>query len=205
MQKLPGANYVWEAGRLKSGSTNVEEAWKSHAICQTAAVKCVLSWVSECSQFIITIIIQDVYIHTRAISRGVQSLKEYTAPHARARDEQFTTVRIYMQRCCRTEQIPLCVQPSCCHCESSGRRVTEPLFWWFLFVGVKKFALFWNQSLLLQRQWRWNGKCLQWNCAKTTCGENNISDWDFTEFIFADHKVNNIMFFMKVAVEYHFI
>lgn len=137
MQKLTGTNYVWEAGRLKSRSTNVEEAWKSHAICQTAAMKCVLSWVSACSQFIITIIIQDVYVHTRAISHGAQSLKEYIVLYTSALAEQFTTIQSSTQRGCRPQQIPLSVQPSCCQCDSSGRRLTASLFWWFLFVGIK--------------------------------------------------------------------
>lgn len=120
MQKLTGTNYVWEGGRLKSRSTNVEEAWKSHAICQTAAMKCVLSWVS---QFIITIIIQDVYVHTSAMSYGVQSI-EYITLYTSALTEQFTTIHSFMQRGCRPQQIPLSVQPSYCQCESSERSIS---------------------------------------------------------------------------------
>lgn len=145
MQKLTGTNYVWEAGRLKSRSTNVEEAWKSHAICQTAAVKCVLSWGSACSRLIITIIIQDVCVHTGAISHGAQSLKESIVLYTSALAVQFTTIHSCTQRLfssadpimCPAEPLPVW---------SSGRRLAASLFWWFLFVGIKKIlSLFENR------------------------------------------------------------
>lgn len=90
--------------------------------------------------------------------------------------EQFTTIHSFMQRACRPQQIPLSVQPSCCRCESSGRRLAASLFWWISICGSKIIQSFWKQTLLLQRQRRWNGKCLRWNSTKTICGGDNVSD-----------------------------
>lgn len=136
-------------------------------------------WDSACSQFIITIIIQHVCVHTRAISHGVQSLKEDTGLSTSTK--QFTTMHSFMQGCWCPQQIPLSVQPQCCQSESSGRGLTVSLFWWFLFVGISIFRISWKQTLLLQRQRRWNGQCLQGSTAKIICGGDDISGWDFCE------------------------
>lgn len=47
---------------------------------------------SVCSQFITTIIIQDVYTHITAISRRVFSLKEYIVFYTSALAEHFNTL-----------------------------------------------------------------------------------------------------------------
>ena len=146
-------------------------------------------WDSACSQFIIAIIIQDVCAHTRAISHGVQSLKEDIVLSTPA--EQFTTMHSFMQGGCCPQQIPLSVQPQCCQTESSGRGLTVCLFWWFLFVGISIFRLrSRKQTLLLQRQRRWIGQCLQGSAAKTICGGDDISGWDFCECNFKYTTLN---------------
>lgn len=102
-------------------------------------------------------------IYTRAISHGVQSLKEEIVLSTST--EQFTTMHSFMQGCWCPQQIPLSVQPQCCQSESSGRGLTVSLFWWFLFVGISIFRI--SRKTLLQRQRRWNGQCLQGSTAKT--------------------------------------
>lgn len=51
-------------------------------------------------QFIITIIIQDVCVHTGAISHDVRSLKEYIVLYTSALAEQFTTIHSFIQGGC---------------------------------------------------------------------------------------------------------
>lgn len=123
---------------------------------------CTLSWVPACSQFIITIIIQDVCVHTGAISRDVRSLKEYIVLYTSALAEQFTTIHGFTQGgCC----------PHRSHYQSSQAAAGvnlqgEDLFWWFLFVGRKIFGLFENRHYYYKGNGDEMKICLRWNSAK---------------------------------------
>lgn len=102
MQKLTGTNYVWEAGR--QARIKVSKCWggKRNLMPYARVLQwmCVRSWVPACSQFIITIIIQDVSVHTRAISHEAWSLKEYIVLYTSALAEQFTTHSFIRGGCC---------------------------------------------------------------------------------------------------------
>lgn len=132
---------------------------------------CVLSWVSVCRRLVIIIIIQGVYAHTRAISHRVQALKECIVLYTSALSKQFTTDSFSQRGRC-PQQVPLCGRPSCCHCESSGRRPTASLSKCFFILWFRKrFTAF--LTVLLQTQWRRNGTYLQWNSVETIYGGQN--------------------------------
>lgn len=102
MQKLTGTNYVWEAGRQARIKVNKWWGGKRNLTpyARVPQWMCVRSWVSACSQFIITIIIQDVCVHTRAISHEAWSLKEYIVLYTSALAEQFTTTHSFIRGGC---------------------------------------------------------------------------------------------------------
>lgn len=92
-------------------------------------------------------------IYTRAISHGVQSLKEEIVLSTST--EQFTTMHSFMQGCWCPQQIPLSVQPQCCQSESSGRGLTVSLFWWFLFVGISIFRISRKNIITKAKKMKW--------------------------------------------------
>ncbi len=134
-------------------------AWKSQAICQSAAMKCALSQVPACSQFIITIIIQDICLHTRAISHGVHSLKRiYCALNKCSRWTIYNNTELHAKRLsssadpiiCPAELLPVWIFRGTTHSVSVLMASI---------CGCKNIQTFCTLiALLSQRQWRrkWN-------------------------------------------------
>lgn len=101
MQKLTGTNYVWEAGRLESRSTNVEEEKEISRHMPERRNGCVCGAESlHAASSLSPLSSRMSCVHTRAISHEAWSLKEYIVLYTSALAEQFTTTHSFIRGGC---------------------------------------------------------------------------------------------------------
>lgn len=125
-----------------------------------------------------TIIILDVCVHTRAISHGVQSLKEYIMlQHKCSRWTIDNNTQLHAKRLSALTDPIICpakLLPVWIFWEKT--RSTE--FLWFFYLCVWKYSVFLKAGVISTKD---KDEMKNVNSAKTICEGDSISGWDLSE------------------------